>query len=139
MLCVETYLAPSLIHGTGLFSAAFIANGTIVWCFREGFDRKIPPTDWHALNQEAQRFLQHFGWQDRDSDCWYLSVDNERFLNHSPMPNTACQDYNGDITLTALCAVRDIEAGEELTEDYSRFLRPEQLAIEGLLDRDINA
>jgi len=43
-----------------------------------------------------------------------VSLDNTRFINHSPTPNT-------DNTMPVTYAARDIAEGEEITCDYGEF------------------
>ena len=40
MLHVMTYVAPSSIHGLGVFATIPIAKGTLLWTFEEYFDRR---------------------------------------------------------------------------------------------------
>jgi hypothetical protein len=67
---------------------------------------------------EAKDFLEkmYFG-----NGRLYCDYDDGRFLNHSKAPNVGgC----GDV-LTVAVALRDIAAGEELTEDYELYDYPD--------------
>lgn len=112
MLLVPTYLAPSPIHGIGCFATEFISRGTLLAVFDYQFDRVFTPADVASLPPFMQAWLETYGyWQ--DGACW-VNFDNLRFVNHSADPNTQqgkIKDY----------ARRDIQAGEELTADYSTF------------------
>ena len=62
-----------------------------------------------ALSDLAQDFLAHFGWPFPGGVR--VSLDNSRYTNHSTDPNLV--PINGEVR-----AKRDIEIGEELTENY---------------------
>jgi hypothetical protein len=80
---VDTYVAPSQIHGLGCFASVPISKGGLVWR-GNGF---IP---------------KHI----------YDFADNARYINDSFTPNTGL-DADGNTV-----ALRDIAAGEEITESY---------------------
>lgn len=89
------YVAESEIHGKGLFAARPIAEGEIIgeltgeWTTTDG---------------------PHVLWVD-EGRGFHVHCDL-KYINHSPNPN-AC--YYDDL---AVCALRDIEVGEEITHDY---------------------
>lgn len=110
-------LAPSPIHGIGVFALADIPEGT-----RDLFS---PPRPWvpvpeaevDALPPHARRLVQTYClW---DAGTYYLPPDGFRvldvvmYLNHSDTPNLRPVD-GGDFYVTT----RDVKAGEELTVDY---------------------
>lgn len=116
MLLVGTFIGPSPIHGIGLFAAEPIARGTRVWQFTPGFDLEMDPGALEALPGVARAALLHYGYLDPRLGRYILACDDARFMNHSDRPNTA-SDYSFDRYGVDL-AVRDIDAGEELTIDY---------------------
>jgi SET domain-containing protein len=67
-----------------------------------------------------QEFFLKYSYLSTASDKYVFSVDDARFVNHSQkrfnLVNTDCSNVE-------LCSVasRDIEAGEELLEDYRTF------------------
>ncbi len=116
MLIVETYLAPSQVHGIGLFAAQDIPAHSVVWKFKDFIDTVLPPERFLRLCREVDNFtLQHLmnSTYRRNSQYFYLT-DNARFINHSPDNRniTFVDDYTE-------IALRDIKQGEELLEDYS--------------------
>lgn len=116
MLLVKTKLGPSKIHGIGLFAAEQIKTGTVIWCYVEGFDRQIEPelvTSWPEL---AQSHVYHFCALLRSNGKFLMTGDDGRFWNHSDKPN--CLTDEG---VTETIALRDIESGEELTENYLAY------------------
>ncbi len=114
MLLVRTELRPSSIHGLGLFAAEFIPKGTRVWEYREGFDYRVSEQFVKSLPEPAQSTLRHYSalW----GGGYVISADDARFLNHSNVPNLQTfSEPDCDI------AVRDIQIGDELLEDYREF------------------
>jgi len=119
MMLVRTRVAPSAIHGLGLFALDAIPKGMPVWRFEPGFDREFSREEFAALPAEAQAHIRWFAYANRDTGGLVLSGDHTCFMNHSPAPNTgAPRDAVAMITTVAL---RDIAVGEELTCDYWAF------------------
>jgi SET domain-containing protein len=119
MLLVPTRLAPSPIHGFGVFAHAPIAKGTPVWRFTSGLDMAFSPDIVPALLPHVQEFFAHYGYLDRNVKRIVLCFDDARFVNHSETPNVGT-DYAQDAYGLDV-ALRDIAAGEELTMDYEEF------------------
>ena len=119
MLLVPTRLAPSGIHGLGVFAASPIRTGTAVWRFAKGLDMEFAPDIVDGLPEHVRAFFAHYGYLDRNVGRIILCFDDARFVNHSSTPNVAtdyAQDrYGLDV------ALRDIAAGEEITMDYAGF------------------
>lgn len=119
MLLVKTRLAPSNIHGMGLFTVEPIPRGTPFWRFEPGFDQSISPERFTALPELARQHIRWFAYRDEPNGDYILSGDFCCFMNHSVEPNTgAPPDAQSPITTIAL---RDIAQGEELTCDYFAF------------------
>jgi len=114
MMRVRTFLQKSDIAGIGLFAAAYIPKGTVTWIFDDGIDLILPIDVVEALPQVAKTQISHYGYIYFNTKSVTLCADDARFMNHSDNPNTESTD-NGDI------AIRDIEAGEEITCDYYKF------------------
>lgn len=112
MLLVRTYVAPSPIHGLGVFAGEPIPRGTPMWRFEPSIDRVIPFERAERLPPAARDFLMTYTYLSPLFPGGYvLNGDHARFLNHSDTPNT---DNSGEITL----ALRDIAEGEEITCNY---------------------
>ena len=111
MLCVPTYVAPSPIAGMGLFAAAFVPAGQVIWTFTEGVDWRIDPKDVEAFPEPYRTWLGHYMFQE-DSGSFVLCGDNAKFMNHHRSPN--CSDADPRFTIT----LRDIRVDEELTCNY---------------------
>jgi hypothetical protein len=114
MLCVPTYVAPSAIAGVGLFAAADLPAGHVIWRFTEGVDWRIPPDDLARFPEPYLSSLRHYLYQE-DSGIYVLCGDNAKYMNHADEPN--CDDSGQTATIT----LRPISADEELTCDYRLF------------------
>ena len=119
MLLVPTRLAPSAIHGLGVFAIAPIVKGTPVWRFAKGLDMEFPPDIVETLPAHVRTFFAHYGYLDRNLQRIILCFDDARFVNHSDMPNVATDYARHPYGLDV--ALRDIKAREELTMDYAGF------------------
>jgi SET domain-containing protein len=115
VLLVPTYLAPSPIHGIGLFAAEPIAAGTPVWRLDEPFDQVVDEATLAGLDTVAQLQVRRYAYLDPLRRVRVLCGDDARFFNHADDAN--CRDdpqSGGAVTV----AVRDVADGEELTWDY---------------------
>ncbi len=90
------YIAPSKIHGKGLFAGDHIPAGTVIGWLQTVPSREDGPYVLWISESEA-----------REVTC------DLKFINHSDDPN-AC--YYDDLSVMAL---RDINPGEEITHNYS--------------------
>lgn len=124
MLKIKTITGQSMIHGRGLFVAENVPAGTVVCEFLDWFDRSLTDQEFASMPETVQRYLEYYGYYDTQ---WRLNSDDMRFCNHSTIPNLVCDlESNVDI------AARDIQAGDELTVDYTTFdkLAKQKLGIE---------
>jgi hypothetical protein len=96
--------------GWGVFATRALPKGTIVWAL-DPLDQKFTAAQVAALPAHAQSALEKYSYIDargRHILCW----DHGRFFNHSCAANCLSLGYDFEL------AVRDIAAGEELTDDY---------------------
>lgn len=114
MLIIRTRVAPSEIHGLGLFTEEALVKDQVIWDINPIIDHVITRPLLETLPSIVQEFVHHFSWQD-EAGNFFISLDNDRFMNHSDNPNIE-NDH------PRFCfALRDIKAGEELTCDYMKF------------------
>lgn len=101
------YLGPEI--GSGVFATSRLPKGTITWV-QDPLDQVIDL----ALSPQYAAYppvLERYSFRNREGQyvlCW----DYGRFVNHHCEPNCLSPGLDFEI------AVRDIEAGEELTNDY---------------------
>ena len=114
MFTIKTYIAPSGIHGMGVFSAEFVAKDDVVWKFQEGFDVIVSDGDFQSLPDIAKQWIIHYGYYNKDEGGYVLCMDNAKYTNHSVTPSIRAV---GKVAM----AIRDLQKDEEITEDYYNF------------------
>jgi SET domain-containing protein len=119
MMLIETRVAPSAIHGLGLFAVKAVPRHTPVWTFQPGFDRDFSPAQFAALPPLAQAHAAWFSFFSPLDGHANLSGDHACFMNHSAGPNTGAPSGAPPPVVTV--ALRDIAPGEELTCNYFDF------------------
>ena len=118
MLLVRTFLAPSSIHGIGLFAAQRIPRGTVIWRLNPLIDLELAEEQIEALAEAARVQIRKYTYLDGVRGRFVLCGDDARFFNHDDHPN--CHDFPDEHGGTTVAA-RDIDEGEELTSDYALF------------------
>jgi uncharacterized protein len=118
MLLVKTFLAPSKIHGIGLFAAEPIRKGTVLWRMNPLIDIELTEAQVRTLAPPAREQLEKYTYTDLVRKRLVLCGDDARFFNHDDAPN--CLDYP-DAEGGKTVASRDIAVGEELTCDYAQI------------------
>ncbi len=99
--------------GYGIFATRKIPKGTITWV-QDELDREFTQAEVDLLPSIHFENLMKYTYKNKRGNylfCWDLT----RYVNHSFMPNTI---------LTALgveVAIKDIEVGDEITNDYGTF------------------
>lgn len=120
MLLVKTKIKESNIHGIGLFSDQFIPKGTEIWRFTPGFDQKFTREQILSWPDLLQIYIYKYGWRSKKSKLYCLASDNGRFFNHSADSNVL-SEYRDNEDEVVTVAIRDIQAGEEILDNYSSF------------------
>ena len=105
------FVSPAI--GRGVFATRDIPTGTITWAL-DVLDQHFSDEDIRRLPDYDRELVEEYAYIEGRGDhilCW----DHARFYNHSCDANClgVCDDFQ--------MAVRDIAAGEELTEDYGTF------------------
>lgn len=96
--------------GYGVVAREFIPKGTITWVL-DKLDREFSPAEVRSLEPIYQDILDFYTFRNNNGNyvlCW----DNGRFVNHSFNSNCLSTAYDFEI------AIRDIQPGEQLTDDY---------------------
>ncbi len=96
--------------GLGVFATEFIPAGTITWALCE-LDQAFSPERFEALPELSRAYLRKYTYVDAAGDR-VLCGDNARFINHHCEATCLLVGARFEI------AVRDIRAGEELTDEY---------------------
>jgi hypothetical protein len=97
--------------GAGVIATHFIPCGTITWA-RDELDQVLSPARVATMPALFHDMLEKYTYRD-DAGNFILCWDLARFMNHSCAPSCLGTGYGFEI------AVRDIQPGEELTDDYA--------------------
>ena len=115
---VYTRLAPSKIHGVGVFAIKTIHKGAYIFYDDDEDIFWVKRKNLKSLSKEVRRLYEDFCIKKGDfygcpksfnhlTPAWYL--------NHSDKPNLGCdKSYN-------FFALKKIKKGEELTVDYKTY------------------
>ena len=122
MLVIKTYVSQSPINGTGVFADEFVREGDVVWVFQSGFDTTYSDEQFKHLPTIAQEYVTHYGYYSKAEGGYILCADNARFTNHSLHPTIVSDS-------TRAIATRDIQRGEEITENYYNFDEQAELKL----------
>ena len=83
MLQVNTFIAPSIIEGVGVFAAEPIARGTRIWRFDERFDLTVPLGEYRAYPRHLRQLVDRYAYPSPDRPGYLVyEIDNGRFMNH---------------------------------------------------------
>ncbi len=108
------------VIGYGVFATRFIPRGTITWV-RDDLDQVFSATQVSAMPEPYQQVLDRYGYTDRHGFtilCW----DHARFMNHCCDASCLSAGYDFEV------AVRDLQPGDELTDDYGTLNIDESFA-----------
>ncbi len=114
MLLVKTVIKEVEGKGLGLFAAEHIPAGTVTWEYNEMFDPSYTEDQFQSLPEVARDWFMTYAYYDHVRNYYVLCADNERYINHSENPNI-------DATPDREVAARDIQVGEEMTNDYTAY------------------
>ena len=120
---VKCHIAPSPIHGIGVFTLCDVTRGEKLYCFPNAFRKwyKIPYERLTLLRPEIREVvlarwpsvINGSAFQSPNDDVWQVS-----FMNHSDSPNY-------DVATDS--ATRDIVKGEEVVENYRTMKNAEKI------------
>lgn len=107
---VKIRLAPSSIHGVGVFAMRNIKKGEKLYTDSIPHQFDVPYSQFDKLDNEIRDILLgHFPLIIEGSHFMYPVTKFSAYLNHSDTPNYDAKDDK---------ALQAIKAGEEITEDY---------------------
>lgn len=110
---VKVKVAPSPIHGVGLFALRDIKKGERVYADAQYQALDIPYKFFKKLRPEvAEQILGRWPQIVNGSQFIFPDCKNQAFMNHSLQAN-----YDGVTDM----ALEDIQEGTEITEDYTKI------------------
>lgn len=117
--------APSMIHpatelrlvnphvGYGVFASRLIPKGSLVYV-QDPLDIQITPEQYQGLDETSRQLAEKYSFIDAHGNR-ILSWDGAKYVNHSCSPNTMSTAWGFEV------ALRDIQPGEEITDEYGLF------------------
>lgn len=117
------------MHGVGLFADQNINKGDLIYTASPLLDTNISQQEFNSLDDREKSEVGWWGFFDRPSQKWHVDFDVSKFINHSYEANIT-QDQHHDEAY--LVAKRDIEKGEELTQNYLEFESKDELERRGI-------
>lgn len=99
--------------GRGIFATKGIPIGTITYV-KDPLEIEIAPDDPRMEHPELSTIIETYSYMDEDG-VRILSWDNAKYVNHCCCCNTMSTGYGFEI------AIRNIAAGEEITDEYGMF------------------
>ena len=96
--------------GYGIVATKLIPEGTITWV-QDELDQVYTPEQVAEMSAFTQEMIDKFTFRNNQGNfvlCW----DTAKYVNHSFNSNCISTAYDFEI------AIRDIQPGEELTDDY---------------------
>ena len=99
--------------GYGVYAKTLIPAGTITY-IKDSLEIIISESDYHLHNAAMRGQIDRFSYRDEKGDR-IVSWDFAKYVNHSCSPNSMSTGYGFEI------ALRDIQPGEELTDEYGIF------------------
>ena len=98
------------VVGYGVVAKKFIPKGTITWV-QDDLDRVFTASEVEKMHPEIQEQVEKYCFRNNKGHlvlCW----DQAKYVNHSFNANCLSSAYDFEL------AVRDIQPGEQLTDDY---------------------
>jgi hypothetical protein len=99
--------------GYGVFATTFLPKGSIVYV-KDSLELCISPTDYLMHPSEMQLMIDKYSYKDENGNR-IVSWDFAKYVNHCCNFNTISTGYGFEI------AIRNIQAGEQITDEYSIF------------------
>lgn len=108
--------------GYGVFATQDIPEGTIVYV-KDSMELEISPLEFLTHQKEIQEVIEKYSYMDQRG-YRIVSWDFAKYVNHCCNYNTISTGYGFEI------AVRDIKAGEQITDEYGIFNLEYEIELE---------
>lgn len=113
------FVSPEI--GFGVFATVMIPAGTVTYV-QDSLDISIDASHYAALGTLQKQMVDRYAFVDPEGNrvlCW----DHAKYVNHCCHANTISTGYGFEI------AIRDIMAGEQVTDDYGLFNLPYDMNV----------
>jgi SET domain-containing protein len=129
MVHIDYKLNISGHHGMGLYADQDIKKGELVYSASPLLDLDITQEQFDDLADGEKQEIMWWGFFNKSSQKWHVDFDVSKFINHS---YDASVTQQSDYDEAYLIATRDIESGEEITQNYLEFESKEDLERRGI-------
>lgn len=107
--------------GYGVFATQFIPRGTITYV-KDSLELEVFPEAYETYSPDMQEIIEKYSYID-ERGVRIISWDFAKYVNHCCNCNTMSTGYGFEI------AIRDIQAGEEITDEYGIFNIPREMEL----------
>lgn len=107
--------------GYGVFATQFIPKGTVTY-IKDELEIEITPEAYQQYESDIRDVINKYSYID-DRGVRIISWDFAKYVNHSCDCNTMSTGYGFEI------AIRDIQEGEEITDEYGMFNLDEEMQV----------
>lgn len=129
MIHIQYKLDKSGLHGIGLFTNQNIKKGQLIYTASPLLDVDITKKEFDSLDDKEKEEVQWWGFFDEPSQKWHVDFDVSKFINHSYEANVTQVSGHDEAYLVA---ARNIQSGEELTQNYLEFESQQDLKHRGI-------
>ena len=99
--------------GYGVFAKELIPEGTITYV-KDSLEIVVSQVDFDKHEPDMQAVIEKYSYMDQNGDR-IISWDFAKYVNHCCNCNTISTGYGFEM------AIRDIQAGEQITDEYGIF------------------
>lgn len=123
MYLIQIEAKESGIDGKGVFALEKIKKGTIAWKYNSSYDKTVSIEQYNNSSPEVKEELDRVAYLSPTTNQYVYPPEGDpaRFTNHSKQNNLTVV-VNYEISDEPyFVANRDIDTGEELTNNYLEF------------------
>ena len=123
MYVVKVAVKKSDVDGKGVFSEEYVPKGKIVWIYDPRKDLSATQQEYATFSDEKKAEYSHSAYLSPWTGLWICPPkdDPANYTNHS-IKNNLKVEYDSNVSPEPFfIANRDIDTGEELTNNYHDF------------------
>ncbi|MFA6522612.1 MAG: SET domain-containing protein [Patescibacteria group bacterium] len=129
MIHIKYKLDKSDKHGVGLFTDENLQTGQLVYTASPLLDLNITQKEFDSLTKAEQQEILWWGFFDKSLQKWHVDFDVSKFINHSKNATLTQKNAHTDAYLVT---TREVQKGEELTQNYLEFESIDDLRRRGI-------
>lgn len=107
--------------GYGVFATELIPEGTIVYV-KDSLELIVSPSDYLMHSEEMKEVIEKYSYIDENGNR-IISWDFAKYVNHCCNCNSISTGYGFEM------AIRDIQKGEQITDEYGIFNLSEEMTL----------